>query len=44
MSKKDIRKKYKDGETMKRGILYRTGRWLKWYFIKKTTKRKHKYK
>jgi len=42
MSKKDIRKKYKCGEVMEYGVLYSTGRWLKRYFEKRTTKRKHK--
>ena len=36
MSKKDIRKKYKGRWT--------TGKWLKRYFEKRTTKRKHEEK
>lgn len=42
MSKKDIRKKYKNGEYFDKGTLYRIGKWLKKYFATRTTKVKHK--
>lgn len=41
MSKKDIRKKFKQGEFFKNGTLYSMGSWLKRYFEKRTTKRKY---
>ena len=38
MSKKDLRKKYKNGEYVENGVLYRVGKYLKWYFAKRTAK------